>query len=146
MTAAWASPCSFEPPLMLVSIGHSRLTHDLLMKSKEFAINFLSEDQFELSNFCGNISGRDVDKFEEKIISTSPAEKISAPLIDNCVANVELVIKNKFPSGDHTLFIGEIVNYKDDILKKPLVRFRGQYYNVCESLGEVQHTSIEPSE
>ncbi len=139
MTADWSSPTSFDPPLLVVCIGTSRFTHDIIMKSREMAINILSEDQMDLAAFCGNVSGRDVDKFTEKNISIRAAEKIEVPLVNDCAANIELKVKGYFLAGDHTVFVGEIVRYDEDCSKKPLLRFRGEFYGISESMGIDEH-------
>jgi len=37
------------------------------------------------------------------------AEKVKAPLIKECVASLECKVHSQFPTGDHTIFVGEIV-------------------------------------
>ena len=140
MTAAWSSPTSFDPPLILISIGTTRFTHDLIMKSKEFAINVLSEDQMELAVFCGNVSGRELDKFKTKDITSRPAKKIRAPLINGCAANIECRVRSYLLTGDHTVFVGETVRYDEDSARRPLARFRGMFYGLSEPLGADEHT------
>jgi len=139
MTAAWCAPTSFDPPLISINIGTSRFTHDLIMKSNEFAINVVSFDQMDLAIYCGNISGRDVDKFKEKKISTRPAKKIKAPLINGCAANIECKVRHYYLTGDHTVFVGETVRYDEDDSKIPLIRFRGYFYKPSEPLGADEH-------
>ncbi len=139
MTLAWSSPTSFEPPLVNVSVGVSRFTHDLIMKSGEFAINLLADDQMDLAVYCGNNSGRDVNKFREKCIATRPAKLIGAPLVENCAANIECKVRGYVLTGDHTCFVGEILRYDENTLKSPLVRFRGMFYKTSEPLGADEH-------
>ena len=139
MTAAWTSPSSFDPPLISISIGTSRFTHDLIMKSKEFAINIASVDQMDLAIFCGNTSGKEIDKFKEKRISVRPAKKIKAPLINGCSANIECKVRHYYLTGDHTVFVGETVRYDEDSSKVPLIRFRGFFYKPSEPLGADEH-------
>jgi flavin reductase (DIM6/NTAB) family NADH-FMN oxidoreductase RutF len=139
MTAAWCTPSSFDPPLISIAIGTNRFTHDLIMKSQEFAINVVSADQMDLAIFCGNISGREVDKFKEKKISTRLAKQIKAPLINGCAANIECKVRHYYLTGDHTVFVGETVRYDEDASKVPLIRFRGFFYKPSESLGADEH-------
>ena len=139
MTAAWSAPTSFDPPLINISVGITRFTHDLIVKSGEFAINILADDQMDLAVFCGNVSGRETNKFEEKNISTRSAKIIDVPLINDCVANIECKVKEKFLTGDHTVFAGESMTYDEDVTKMPLIRFRGLFFKIWESLGEDDH-------
>jgi flavin reductase (DIM6/NTAB) family NADH-FMN oxidoreductase RutF len=139
MTAAWSAPASFDPPLIQIAIGTTRFTHDLIMKSKEFVLNVVAEDQMELAEFCGNISGREVDKFRERKIPFRPGRKVGAPVILGCVAHIECRVRSYFLAGDHTVFVGETVAYQEDKKKMPLVRFRGGFYRLGEELGRDTH-------
>ena len=139
MTAAWSAPTSFEPPLINISVGITRFSHDLILKSGEFAINVLADDQMELAVFCGNVSGRETNKFEEQNISIRNAKLIDVPLINDCAANIECKVREKFLTGDHTVFAGESITYEEDISKNPLIRFRGLFYQISAALGEDDH-------
>jgi flavin reductase (DIM6/NTAB) family NADH-FMN oxidoreductase RutF len=141
MTAAWSMLTSFDPPLILVSIGMNRFTHDLIMKSREFAINIASDDQMDWAIFCGNVSGRELDKFTAKDIPIRPATRIGAPLFEGCVATIECRVRSYFLTGDHTVFVGETIRYDEDSSRKPLVRFRGMFFGLSESLGVDEHKS-----
>jgi flavin reductase (DIM6/NTAB) family NADH-FMN oxidoreductase RutF len=142
MTAAWSSPTSFEPPLINISIGITRFTHDLILKSGEFAMNILADDQMELAVFCGNVSGRETNKFKEKKISTRNSKIIDVQLINGCAANIECKVRDKFRTGDHTVFAGESLTYDEDVTKNPLIRFRGLFYQISEPLGEDDHPAV----
>jgi flavin reductase (DIM6/NTAB) family NADH-FMN oxidoreductase RutF len=111
------------------------------MKSGEFALNVLSEDQIDLAVFCGNVSGRETDKFKERDMKTRAARKIEAALIEDCAANIECKVRSYFLTGDHTVFVGEIVRYDEDSSKKPLTRFRGMFHGISEPLAEDEHPS-----
>ncbi|MCK7504828.1 MAG: flavin reductase family protein [Desulfobacterales bacterium] len=122
MTAAWSTPASFEPPLIILCIGHSRTTHDLVLKSGEFGLNILSDEQMALANYCGNTSGQEVDKFREMKIPLCPSRIIGAPLVAGCASTMEIKVRSHFPAGDHTAFVGETVDYREDPTKLPLIR------------------------
>lgn len=139
MTAAWSAPASFDPPLIQVAIGTTRFTHDLIMKSREFVLNIVAEEQMELAEFCGNISGREVDKFREREIPFSAGRRVRAPVIPGCVANIECRVMSYHLAGDHTVFVGETVAYQEDKRKRPLIRFRGSFFSLGKELGRDTH-------
>jgi flavin reductase (DIM6/NTAB) family NADH-FMN oxidoreductase RutF len=112
MTVAWESPVSHEPPLIMISIKQSRYSYLLIEKSREFGINISSENLLKEVHFCGTNSGRDMDKFEKASLTKIPAKKIKAPLIDECIGWIECRVIKSIPTGDHILFIGEVVNAK----------------------------------
>lgn len=139
MTAAWCSPASFYPPLITTSVGITRYTHDLVMKSREFVINIMASDQMDIAVYCGNHSGRDVDKFRTLDLRTNRGQVVAPPLIAGCAAHIECRVVSYSLAGDHTLFVGETVAYDEDADKQPLIRFRGNFFTVSETLGTDEH-------
>jgi len=59
--------------------------------------------------YCGTHSGREVDKFKETGLVAVPAKKVRPPLIEGCVANFECKVVGEIETGDHTIFVGEVV-------------------------------------
>ncbi len=109
MPAGWCMRCSFDPPLIAVSIGKSRYTHELLEKSEEFVIAVPNKELIEIVKFTGSCSGRDVDKFREAKIEVEKASKVSLPLIKKATLNFECKKYRSFKAGDHTIFLGKIL-------------------------------------
>ena len=140
MTSAWCCPASFYPPIVSSYIGLTRYTHDLVMKGREFVLNIMASDQAEIAVFCGNNSGRDIDKFKALGLETKKGQVVSVPLIVGCAAHIECKVISYHQVGDHTLFVGETVAYDEDDSKQPLIRFRGSFYTIStDSLGSDDH-------
>lgn len=53
----------------------------------------------------GNCSGADIDKFKEFNLGALPGDKVNAPLIRQCLANIECKVVNTQLSGKYNLFI-----------------------------------------
>ena len=100
---------SGKPPMMAISVAPARFTHDLIANSGEFVLAWPGEELAEATMLCGTRSGRSYDKFAECNLTALPAEKVKAPLIKECLANLECRVVNKMTTGDHTIFAGEIV-------------------------------------
>ena len=109
MTASWVSQVSLNPLLLMVSIAPPRYSHDLIKESGVFAINVLTRDQVDLGKRFGYKSGRKVDKFAGLEHS---AAKTGAPILPQAFAYFDLKLVDTFPAGDHTLFVGEVVDAK----------------------------------
>lgn len=109
MTAAWVSQVSLKPLMVMVSIAPSRYSHDLIKKSGVFAINVLDRDQADLGKRFGFKSGRQVDKFAGLEWT---AAATGAPILPQAYAYLDLRLRDTFPAGDHTLFVGEVVAAK----------------------------------
>ena len=59
------------------------------MKNKECVVAIPPASMAETVVKIGDISGKECDKFEKFGIKTLEAEKVDAPLIDGCIANLE---------------------------------------------------------
>jgi flavin reductase (DIM6/NTAB) family NADH-FMN oxidoreductase RutF len=120
MIVAWHTKLSNEPPLIGVAISKRKYTHELITKSKEFVVVFPGKGlEAELKIF-GSVSGREVDKFKETKIKTEPAKHIQTPLLIDAVINFECKLHQIIETGDHDLFIGEILTSYIDEDKKIL--------------------------
>ena len=109
ITLGWAMPTSGSPPMCAVSIGLPRYSHELLEEVPEFVLTFPAEDMEEAMLFCGTRSGREVDKFREAGLTAIPATVVRPPLIGEAVTNMECTVASTHRTGDHTIFVGEIV-------------------------------------
>lgn len=109
MPAIWTSPLSRTPPLVGVAVHPSRHTHDMIRFSEEFALNFPARDLLNHTHYFGAVSGRDLNKLELAKLPTFKASKVSAPLIEGCVAWVECGLEDALRVGDHTLFVGRVL-------------------------------------
>ncbi len=142
MSASWVTPLSFSPPLVGVAIHPARFTHDLIKKSEQFAINIPNLPLLKAVEICGTYSGRDVDKFAKAKITPVDALELDVPLVEECIGHIECVLTDAFTTGDHTLFVGQVVAAQvvegafDKVWKleeeelKPLHHLGGQFYAV----------------
>jgi flavin reductase (DIM6/NTAB) family NADH-FMN oxidoreductase RutF len=117
MPAGWSMFTSHDPPLYAVSVGHCRHTHGLIRTGGEFTVAFPGPDHGPAIRYCGTHSGCEGDKVGVAGLRLRPASRIAPPLLEGAVANLECRLVSELPSGDHTLFIGEIVaaHIADDV-------------------------------
>jgi flavin reductase (DIM6/NTAB) family NADH-FMN oxidoreductase RutF len=109
MTAAWVSQVSLKPLLVMVSIAPARYTHTLIKESGIFAINVLTKDQAELAKRFGFKSGRQIDKFAGLDYLTAST---GAPILPQAYAYLDMKLAHAHAAGDHTLFVGEVLEAK----------------------------------
>jgi len=109
MPAIWTISLSRRPPLIGVAVNPLRHTHDMLRFAEEFALNFPGRDLLNHTHYFGAISGENVGKLELAKLPTFRASKISAPLIEDCLAHVECSLEDALRLGDHTLFVGRVL-------------------------------------
>lgn len=125
----WCMCTSFQPPMLAISVGKTRYSHKLLSEWGEFVVAFPTEDMKKEVLYCGSHSGRDVDKFKESGLKPVRAKKVKPPLITGCIANMECKVVGKLDSGDHTIFVGEIVaSHIEDIEKRRLYSLGNNRY------------------
>jgi flavin reductase (DIM6/NTAB) family NADH-FMN oxidoreductase RutF len=109
MTTVWASQVSFKPPMVMISVGKTRKTHELIEKSGEFVVNTLKQSQKNIADYCGSTSLAERDKLKEQDIPTQSAEKVKAPLLKESPSSMECKVVSRQDCGDHTVFIGEVI-------------------------------------
>lgn len=100
---------SIEPPMVAISIGKTRYSHQLLTEAGEFVFAFPGEDLAEQVLFLGTNSGRTVDKFKEANLTPVAAKSVKPSLIGECVVNLECKVVGSLDTGDHTIFAGEVL-------------------------------------
>ena len=106
---AWWTFVSWNPKMMVISIGHERYSHECIEYCKEFVLCFPSKEQKYGAWLCGDKSGRDVDKFKETGFKIIPSKIVKPPIIEGSTVEYECKVINKIETGDHTVYVGEIV-------------------------------------
>ena len=121
LTASAFCSVSLEPRLCLVSVDNRSESIAAIKESGKFVVNILASDQEEISR---RFASKLPDKFEG--ISYRHGPETDAPILDGVLAWIECRLFESVLGGDHTVFIGEIL---DGTANEglPLVYFRGQY-------------------
>jgi flavin reductase (DIM6/NTAB) family NADH-FMN oxidoreductase RutF len=124
MTANAFVSVSLDPPLILVSIDNRANMHRLLSVGNRYGVSVLAEDQESLSN---HFAGRTLEGLLIPFIT-----KHEMPLLDGAVAHLVARVVDIHPTGDHSLYIGQ-VEYLDWREGKPLLFFAGNYQQLSAS-------------
>jgi flavin reductase (DIM6/NTAB) family NADH-FMN oxidoreductase RutF len=147
ITLAWVGTLCSDPPSLGIGVRPERFSHGLLVEAEEFVVNLPRADQVGVVDYCGNVSGREVDKWAACGLTPAPAAKIQTPLIAECPVALECRVSHRLTLGVHDLFVGEILSVQADeeILDghghidyekvRPLAYAGGYYWQVGESLG-----------
>ena len=114
-TLAWAMPTSINPPLLAISLIPSHHSHTLIEESGEFIVNIPTLELLQAVYACGSLTGRSFDKFKKANLTQMPAKKVKAPAIRECIAHLECAVDSKFITGDHTVFVGKILEAYADM-------------------------------
>lgn len=108
-TLSWAMPTSIDPPLIAISLSPKHHSHKLIEESAEFIVNIPTLELLQAVYACGSLTGRNFDKFKKTNLTPIPAKKVKAPAIRECIAHLECKVVSQFAAGDHTVFIGKIL-------------------------------------
>ena len=148
ITIGWVGTICSEPPMCYISVRKSRLSHEIISKTKSFVINLTTKELAKATDWCGVKSGRDFDKFKEMKLTPIKASVVNAPMIMESPLNIECEVVEIKELGSHDMFIAKVVNINaDDKLINPktnsfelekanlLTYSHGKYYTIGEKLG-----------
>ncbi len=144
---AWTGVLCSDPPILGVSIRPIRHSHGLIMKNKEFVINIPSVEILKKADYCGAVSGKDVDKFAATGFTPIPGSEVKVPLIAECPVNIECKVTTVVSLGTHDLFMGRVVavHADEEVLDRtgqidcrkanPFAYVHQQYWSLGELIG-----------
>jgi flavin reductase (DIM6/NTAB) family NADH-FMN oxidoreductase RutF len=147
ITLAWVGTLCSDPPAVGIGVRPERYSHHLIEEGGEFVVNLPRADQVGVVDYCGQASGRHVDKWKACDLTPAPAQKVRPPLIAECPVALECRVLQQLTIGAHDLFVGEVVAVQadDDVLTsqghidyekaRPLAYAGGYYWRVTDLLG-----------
>jgi flavin reductase (DIM6/NTAB) family NADH-FMN oxidoreductase RutF len=109
ITIAWAGTVCSEPPMLSISVRPERFSYEIIKDTNEFVVNVPSLAQAKMTDWCGVVSGRTVDKFAETGLTPAVALKVSCPIIMECPLNIECRVQQSLNLGSHTMFVAEVI-------------------------------------
>lgn len=120
MTASAVTAASLDPPLVLVCVDRRAELHPFLADGAGFVLNVLAADQEDVSR---RFAADEHDRFDNLAVHQSGG---GLPVLDGIAAHIECAWHGKFPTGDHTAFLG-LVTGGATTDRKPLLHYRGGY-------------------
>jgi flavin reductase (DIM6/NTAB) family NADH-FMN oxidoreductase RutF len=109
MTINWATQMSFDPKLIGVAVEAAAFTHELISEGGVFSLNLVAQEDRAI-----------VRKFTKPVDVDVPARTLNgfpfhdgtsgAPVLDQAVAYLDCQLRQTVELGDHTLFLGEVVD------------------------------------
>jgi len=117
MTMGWHTVMEFTPSLVGCVIAAGNHSFRLVRDSRECVINLPTTALTKEAVGIGNCSGADVDKFEAFGLTAEPAERVGAPRIRECHAQLECSLADDSLVERYNFFIFEVV--KADVAPSP---------------------------
>lgn len=109
MTMSWHTMIDFVPPIVGCVISNRNYTFGIVKATKQCVINIPTAELAPQAVACGNCSGRNVDKFKTFRLTPTAATRVTAPLIDECYANLECKVVDLHMASTYNLFILEVL-------------------------------------
>lgn len=105
--ANWVGQVSFSPALVSVSVEYGSLMHSAINSQGKFTINVLPTGGAEIARSFLKTPTSTSGDFNGWRFHLS---KLGCPILQDCLSWFECEVRQSLKCGDHTLFIGEIVD------------------------------------
>ena len=96
-----------RPAMVVVSLGETHHTTCGIDASGVFSINFPSTQLLGLTDYCGMVSGKDVDKSD--LFSVFEGEQTRVPMIEECPLNLECKVREVVQIRHRRMFIADVL-------------------------------------
>jgi len=136
------------PAMISISLNKFHYTCNGIRENNSFSINIPSAEMLEVTDYCGIVSGKDVNK--AKLFNIFYGDCNNAPMIQECPVSIECSVIHELDlGGSNIIFIGKVVEtYTEERylthnvfdLKKinPILLsvYEFNYYSVGEKIGK----------
>jgi flavin reductase (DIM6/NTAB) family NADH-FMN oxidoreductase RutF len=129
MTANAFLSVSLRPPLVLVSLGHCRMS-EMLPRTERYGVSVLACDQ---EHFAAHFAAQGVSPVEPTFVWHH-----GLPLLEGALAHLACRVVDVHKAGDHVLWIGEVehVHHCDG---EPLLFYTGRFGTLREVRDRAEH-------
>jgi 3-hydroxy-9,10-secoandrosta-1,3,5(10)-triene-9,17-dione monooxygenase reductase component len=120
MTASAVASLSLDPVRLLVCISNRLPTHDAVAQAGRFAVNVLGEGD-------GSTATRFATPGIDKFAGVRTEDHGGAPILEHAIAYFICDVHERFPGGDHSIFIGNVVQLAYRPGSRPLLYFASEF-------------------
>ena len=126
ITANAFSSVSLQPPQVLVCVARQSKLHDMVMRSRKFAVSILSAEQAALSDYFARPGREPAPSFVEAG-AVCEVHDTGAPVLEGCSAYFDCALAQAYDGGDHSIFVGDVLASGADAERRPLLYFGRGY-------------------
>lgn len=108
MTVGACGVANLEPPMISVALRHERYTLKGIRQNMTFSVNVPSTELVKETDYCGLVSGSDVNKAEACQFKVMYGKLNTAPLVEQYPVNMECSVAHILNLESHALIIGMI--------------------------------------
>lgn len=138
---------ALEPPLVSFNVGRESRMHDVMEGCSRYAVHVLSEQQAALATRFAEpgLTGR--EQFDAVPMTR---DEHGTPLLNGASARFHCTPHSSVPAGDHTLYVGLVVNIETPPDQGAVLYYQSSYRGVgselpSTELSPVNRVSSDPS-
>jgi flavin reductase len=109
MSASWATQVSGEPVLVMAAVDQQHVTHNLVIESRAFALNIVGQHSKALEDYFYSSQAKRLDNLSPFNLETGCT---GTPLLQAALASLDCRLVSSHTAGDHTLFVGHVVDVR----------------------------------
>jgi 3-hydroxy-9,10-secoandrosta-1,3,5(10)-triene-9,17-dione monooxygenase reductase component len=120
MTASAVASVSLDPVLLLVCVDNRLRTHEAIEASRAFVVNVLAEGQEQLAL-------RFAQPSPDKFAGLALEDGHDLPVLSDAIAHFVCDVHERFPGGDHSIFIGAVRECGSRRGRRPLLYYQSRF-------------------
>jgi flavin reductase (DIM6/NTAB) family NADH-FMN oxidoreductase RutF len=107
MTVNWIVQSSFEPPMLALAVEADSHSRQVIEAAGAFAVNVYETGAREFAGLLARTFAKHPEKLSD--LDAHPGPATGSPLLNAALGWVECRVAGQAPSGDHVLFIADVV-------------------------------------
>lgn len=118
ITLCFSMYCSYKPNMIAFAIQKSNYSYNLIDNLDNCVLAVPGENLAEQTLYCGEMSGRFVDKVKECGLTLVKSLHVDTPGLREAKANIELNIVKRVITGDHVTIFSEVKSFSVNKMNK----------------------------
>jgi flavin reductase (DIM6/NTAB) family NADH-FMN oxidoreductase RutF len=129
MTANAFASVSKEPPLILVCVDREAVMHERIQATGAFGVSVLTGTQEHLARYFAD-RRRPQGLAQFAPLQWAPGRMTGAPLLSGALAWIECGLRDAYTVGDHSIFIGAVLDLAPGTDRGALLFFGGRFWQL----------------
>ncbi|WP_436497456.1 flavin reductase family protein [Actinokineospora sp. HUAS TT18] len=126
MTANSFTSVSLEPPLVLCCVARTARMHQAILAAGGYGVSILGAEQTTLARYFADKT-RPAGPSQFDAVDWVPGRQTGAPLLMGALAWLECTLTNDYEGGDHSIFVGEVLEAQRGGGRDALMFFSGGF-------------------
>jgi 3-hydroxy-9,10-secoandrosta-1,3,5(10)-triene-9,17-dione monooxygenase reductase component len=127
LTVSSFSSLSLDPPLVLVCLANSNRLPAMIAEAGAFGVSILDRKQEQASNL---FASRGREPSSDLTALGCRRTESGAPVVDGAMGWLSCSLQDSIEQGDHTIFVGRVLEASANPEGEPLLYFRRAYRGV----------------